>query len=171
MVKKQLYIRLKELREANKLTQEDVAKYLNISRQSVSQWEKGASTPDIDNLVLLSRMYNITLDELVTGEEAINTPSETVVEQEVQKEESVRTNKEMTFEILCLTVILVLTCRISIIGIVVAVGVMIWMSKGRRHYKMIYVLCVFAILISIQNTYVILDYYFDFGQAYIEKIE
>lgn len=56
---------LKKLRKAAKLTQEDVAERLNVSRQSVAKWENGESLPDIDNCIKLSRLYNVTLDDLV----------------------------------------------------------------------------------------------------------
>ncbi|KOS62429.1 helix-turn-helix transcriptional regulator [Lysinibacillus agricola] len=61
--------RLKELREQHKYTQDDVAGFLNISRQSVSKWELGKGYPDIDNLRRLSDLYKISLDQLITGEE------------------------------------------------------------------------------------------------------
>ncbi|MEY9978615.1 helix-turn-helix transcriptional regulator [Lysinibacillus sp. RC79] len=65
--------RLKELREQHKYTQDDVAGFLNISRQSVSKWELGKGYPDIDNLRRLSDLYKISLDQLITGEEKYHT--------------------------------------------------------------------------------------------------
>ena len=56
---------LKKLRKSAKLTQEDVAEKLNVSRQSVAKWETGESLPDIDNCVALAKLYGVTLDELV----------------------------------------------------------------------------------------------------------
>ena len=61
--------RLKELREQHNFTQDDVARFLNISRQSISKWELGKGYPDIDNLRMLSDLYKISLDQLITGEE------------------------------------------------------------------------------------------------------
>jgi len=66
--------RLKELREQHNYTQDDVAGFLNISRQSVSKWELGKGYPDIDNLRRLSDLYKISLDQLITGEEKYHTP-------------------------------------------------------------------------------------------------
>lgn len=48
-------------------SQEYLAKKLNISRQAISKWELGESYPDIENLIALSELFNITLDELITG--------------------------------------------------------------------------------------------------------
>lgn len=58
---------LKSLRQKNKFTQEQVATKLFISTQAVSKWENELSIPSIDNLLALSDLYNISLDELVQG--------------------------------------------------------------------------------------------------------
>ncbi|MCA5013632.1 MULTISPECIES: helix-turn-helix domain-containing protein [unclassified Enterococcus] len=57
--------RLRAHRENKGLSQAAVATKLNISRQSVSKWETGKGYPDIDNLVLLSKIYEVSIDELV----------------------------------------------------------------------------------------------------------
>ena len=56
------------LRKQKGLSQGDLADKLGVSRQSVSKWETDASVPDLDRLVVLSRLFGITLDELVCGE-------------------------------------------------------------------------------------------------------
>lgn len=56
---------LKKLRLEHNYTQEDIAKKIGISKQSVSKWELGKTYPDIDNLVMLSDIYGITIDELI----------------------------------------------------------------------------------------------------------
>lgn len=61
--------RLRELREKSGYSQEDLAQKLNISRQSISKWELGKSTPDITYFIKLSEIYNLSLDKLVKGEE------------------------------------------------------------------------------------------------------
>ncbi|MGN5648566.1 helix-turn-helix domain-containing protein [Bacillus sp. Brlt_9] len=58
---------LKRLRESQGFSQEDVAKKIGITRQAVYKWENDKSCPDIENLILLSEMYNVTLDELIKG--------------------------------------------------------------------------------------------------------
>lgn len=63
-----------KFRKANDLSQEQLAKKLNISRQSVSKWENGDTLPSIDNLISLSGLLNISLDELVTGEPYLHFP-------------------------------------------------------------------------------------------------
>lgn len=62
---------LKKLRESKGFSQEDVAKKIGVTRQAVYKWENDKSYPDIDNLILLSEMYNVTLDELIKGKRNI----------------------------------------------------------------------------------------------------
>lgn len=62
--------RLYELRKQSGLSQEGLADLLGVTRQAVQKWESGASRPDMDNLVALARYFNVTLDYLVTGQEA-----------------------------------------------------------------------------------------------------
>ena len=50
-MEKQLSLRLREVREEKGFSQTEVAHHLNISRQAVSNWEKGKSSPDIDNII------------------------------------------------------------------------------------------------------------------------
>ncbi|MDU4415438.1 helix-turn-helix domain-containing protein [Paeniclostridium sordellii] len=49
-------------------SQDDLAKQLNISRQAISKWETGESQPDVDKLLVMSEIFDITLDELIKGE-------------------------------------------------------------------------------------------------------
>ncbi len=57
--------RLLEYRKKNGLSQEELAEKLNISRQSVSKWERGETSPDTDNLIELSKIYGVTIDDLI----------------------------------------------------------------------------------------------------------
>lgn len=61
-------------RKKNHLSQEELSKSLNISRQSISKWETGENLPSINNLISLSGMLNISLDELITGEPYLHFP-------------------------------------------------------------------------------------------------
>ncbi|MGX4598106.1 helix-turn-helix domain-containing protein [Faecalimicrobium sp. JNUCC 81] len=62
---------LKKLRREKKLSQEQLAKMINVSRQAVSKWESGKTYPDIDNLILLRDIFNVTLDDLIINESKI----------------------------------------------------------------------------------------------------
>lgn len=57
--------KLQILRKQNGLSQEELAEKLGISRQAVSKWESGQSIPDLNKLIIISELYNITIDNLV----------------------------------------------------------------------------------------------------------
>lgn len=60
--------RFLRLRKSRDLTQEDIAKKLNISAQAVSKWENDISSPDISLLPEIASIFNITVDELLGKE-------------------------------------------------------------------------------------------------------
>lgn len=61
---------LKKYRLNNDLSQEDLATKLFVSRQAVSKWENGEGTPDLDNIVKLAEIFDVSLDVLVLGIES-----------------------------------------------------------------------------------------------------
>lgn len=77
--------RLFELRKAKSLTQDEVAEKLNVTRQTVSKWETNQSTPDFDKIVPISELFEIGVEELLTGKK-----------EEKQKKEEVQEKKVIT---------------------------------------------------------------------------
>lgn len=59
--------RLFKLRKEKNISQEELANALDVSRQTISKWENGESTPDFDKIIPLSEYFGITSDELLTG--------------------------------------------------------------------------------------------------------
>ncbi len=64
--------RIQQIRAQNDMTQEQLANDLEISRQAVSRWEGGKAIPDIENLMYISDLYNISLDELIKGDQKVS---------------------------------------------------------------------------------------------------
>lgn len=62
---------IKALRENAKLSQEELAEKIYVSRQTISNWENEKSYPDVHNLLLLSVLFTVTLDDLVKGDYAM----------------------------------------------------------------------------------------------------
>ena len=60
---------LKERRSQLDLTQQEVAKKLYISRQTISNWENGKSYPDLDMLIKISDVYHVSIDSLLKGDQ------------------------------------------------------------------------------------------------------
>ncbi len=61
--------KLLSLRKANNLTQEQLAEKLDVSRQSVSKWECGQAVPELDKIVALSAIFNVTTDYMLKSSE------------------------------------------------------------------------------------------------------
>lgn len=75
------------LRKQNGYTQETFAEVLNISRQSISKWERGEALPDIENLLELSKIYNVSIDDL------INKDLKTTICQKSEVENNIQSSK------------------------------------------------------------------------------
>ena len=75
--------RLFELRKAKSLTQDEVAEKLNVTRQTVSKWETNQSTPDFDKIVPISELFEIGVEELLTGKREEKQKKEEVQEEKV----------------------------------------------------------------------------------------
>lgn len=72
--------RLVNLRKEKGLSQEQLAEKIGVSRQAVSKWERSEASPDTDNIILLARLYNISLDDLLRTEDDI--PEAEITEEE-----------------------------------------------------------------------------------------
>ena len=57
--------RICQLRRKCGLSQEQLAERIGVSRQAISKWETGTSTPELEKLIALSECFQITLDELI----------------------------------------------------------------------------------------------------------
>ena len=64
---------LGKLRTEQQLSQNDIASQLFVSRQEVSKWGNGDTEPSLDNLISLAQLFNVSLDNLVTGSKDPNT--------------------------------------------------------------------------------------------------
>lgn len=60
--------KLQKLRKENNMSQEQLADKLDVSRQSVSKWESGQTYPEMDKLLTMCKLFNITLDDLTNDE-------------------------------------------------------------------------------------------------------
>ncbi len=63
-----LSLRLIHLRKVNSYTQSEVAELLNVSRSTLSKYEKGLLMPNVDNLIKLADLYNVSCDYLLGRE-------------------------------------------------------------------------------------------------------
>ena len=68
--------KLQELRKKKGITQEELAKYLYVSRTAVSKWESGRGYPSIESLKAIASFYSVTVDELLSSSEALDLAEE-----------------------------------------------------------------------------------------------
>lgn len=61
--------RIQSLRKAKGISQEELAEQVGVSRQAVSKWESGQSTPDLEKIVIMSEFFEVTTDYLLKGTE------------------------------------------------------------------------------------------------------
>ncbi len=60
--------RIYELRRKNSMSQEDLAEKMNVSRQSISKWESNQSVPEVEKIIQLSNIFNVSTDWILKGE-------------------------------------------------------------------------------------------------------
>ena len=118
--------KLYNLRKQKGLSQEEIANRLNVSRQTISKWEVGDSTPDMEKLIAISDMFQISLDELVmdkvqtqTGE----TPSKAEIVNELKEKVLTDENKKKAKKVLKIAaIILGVIVLIDVISMIVYVS-------------------------------------------------
>lgn len=80
------------LRTARNLSQGDFADALEVSRQSVSKWENNSAVPELEKLMKMAELFEITLDELVSGERKAE-PSAPLLSEEAAAERIIYVEK------------------------------------------------------------------------------
>lgn len=73
------------LRKAKGYSQEELAFELGVSRQSVSKWESGMSTPELERLIEIAEFYQVSLDELVLGKEKQDIQESHLTDEHIRK--------------------------------------------------------------------------------------
>ena len=66
--------RIQSLRKQRGMSQEELADAVGVSRQAVSKWESEQATPDLDKVVIMSDIFEVTTDYLLKGIEPVRTP-------------------------------------------------------------------------------------------------
>lgn len=121
-------VKLKEARIKSGLTQENVAEKIQVSRQTISNWENEKSYPDIISVIELSNLYSISLDVLLKGDEKM-------IEHLEESTNVVKSNKKMIWAII-----------VNII--VVALLITLNMFIPDNHYFLVGIFCLMVITSS-----------------------
>lgn len=86
--------RLLDLRKKSGLSQEDLADKLGLSRQAVSKWERAEASPDTDNLICLTKIYGVSIDDLLKTDVPVEDIAKQVKEENKDKTIHVDLNDE-----------------------------------------------------------------------------
>lgn len=127
---------LKNARVRSGLTQERVAKELLVSRQTISNWENEKTYPDIMSVIKLSDLYEISLDELLKGDEKM-------MKHLNESTDVVKSNRNLMIAIL--------------VNIVVVVGIVIFNSVISENIYFIAGVLIFAIFSALILFYQIIS--------------
>lgn len=72
--------KLKSIRKQAGMSQEKLAEKLGVSRQAVTKWETDAGIPDIENIMAVSSLFGISIDELLSNNQVLNAPTDFLFE-------------------------------------------------------------------------------------------
>lgn len=122
--------KLYNLRKKNGYTQSEIAEMLEVSRQSVSNWELGTIQPSTSRLKKLSKLYSVSLETLLDEEAEVQLHSKDIKDQESKKLEAVdlpmcSEEKDQKFyfkkrAIVIVTIVIILVIAIGISGFSIA---------------------------------------------------
>lgn len=106
-----------ELRKAQGLSQEQLAEKLGVSRQSVSKWESGDSVPELERIVEMGKVFNVTTDYLLKESEVdeLTIRTEMLEQQQQALLSKARTAEIRRYRILSCTVIYLITFAMFLI--------------------------------------------------------
>lgn len=99
--------KLIELRKKQGLSQEELGYKLNVTRQTVSKWELGQTTPEMDKLVGMSKIFNISVDELINESEDENN-IEPIIEDQAIGNQNSKNNKVFIIIVIALVAVLII---------------------------------------------------------------
>ncbi|WP_056977618.1 helix-turn-helix domain-containing protein [Lentilactobacillus senioris] len=155
-------LQLKQARRERKLSQNDVATILHISRQSISKWENGRAYPDMDNLILLSDLYQKSIDELVQNNKELRQQIKTN-DQKI-KEDRAKLGKINTElyqnrnEGFILLILVLVSSLVAPVGVIMPLYVIFYKnSKYNSFYKIIILVSLIVMIISLISCYVIIS--------------
>ena len=109
--------KLLTLRKSKDLTQEQLAERLDVSRQSVSKWESGQAVPELDKIIALSNIFDVTTDYLLKPSEIDELSVKTQILEQQQKalEYSIQKKEKKKNIILCCTAIYLIAFAIMML--------------------------------------------------------
>ncbi|WP_282804076.1 helix-turn-helix domain-containing protein [Secundilactobacillus kimchicus] len=147
---------LKQARQAQHLSQNEVAAILHISRQSISKWENGHTYPGIDNLMLLSDLYQISIDRLVQNNTELRAKIAANDQEIAEKQQKLKQVDRQLYqnrnEGLVLLDLALVSAIVPPVGVLLPIYVMWRNTKYNSLYKTIYLVSLLVMLVSLWGT-------------------
>ncbi len=112
--------KLIELRRKEGLSQEELGYKLNVTRQTVSKWELGQTTPEMDKLIELGKIFNVSVDNLINNSEISKNKTTQIEDEPIintensKKEKNIKTIIIVIFVVIIISIIVRLTTILSI---------------------------------------------------------
>ncbi len=132
-----------------------------MTRQSISKWENGRGYPDLDNLVRLSDIYQLSIDELIRENtelaSKIQVSNAEIKKKQVQLKKVNTEIHQNTDEGLILILLVLASALIPPIGMVLPLYAIWRNTKYNSLHKTIIVISILVMIVSLMGTYVIID--------------
>lgn len=104
--------KLIELRKKEGLSQEELGYKLNVTRQTVSKWELGQTTPEMDKLLEMSKIFNISVDELINESETQANPNPIIEDQPIVEKNTKEKNIKIIIVVALIIVIVLILLKL-----------------------------------------------------------
>ncbi|AUI77362.1 MULTISPECIES: helix-turn-helix domain-containing protein [Lactiplantibacillus] len=146
---------LKKYRHNAQLSQDDVARALNVSRQAVSRWENQRTYPDIDNLVRLGKLYSVPVDTLLSEDvdiqKGLSHNNEHINDLKKASPFLKRNLYNAQDESMELMILVLVSGIVPLMGILITVYIALRNNKFNRLYIWIYVAATIVFIYSFVN--------------------
>lgn len=169
---------LRSLRNRNNWSLEYVAERLEVSRQAVAKWENGRGYPYLDNLILLSDIYKVSIDELLKENAKLKKKLEENNDQIANNKKKLKFIEKKTSELnpkddsFLLLIISLASCLVPFLGIILPVFVYKINKTTNAYHKLIKVICICCLIVSFYNTILIANnIFFHYGDGSAELID
>lgn len=166
---------LMKARKKKSLSQEEVANCLNVSRQSVSLWECDQTIPSLDNLIALSKLYDVSIDILIGQKEFDESTNATTISNEELNNAKYEREVYLSYKrflilsssflvaSLVLLVVPVLSTMFSILALVFS---LLSFRRMKTNYNLF--VLIFSIVLLISSIFVIINA--DFIISYLREV-
>lgn len=142
--------KLQKLRKDVGMTQLELAEKLMVSRQAISKWETGSAIPDLENMVAICKLFDVSLDYLVRDIQE-ETETKEIPEEHIRKEE--KQNNRKLISIRGVIIMLIISIIVLIIGwkmnvLATTIIAMLWLILFACVY------CIGRVLIALISKYI-----------------